>query len=361
MEKTIKIIKFQSKENTKNKYFNNIKTFNYGLAVLKCLLAFSVVSMHNFKNNSTKNTIILYITKDTYIHVPSFFIISFYLMSINFSFSNKNNFLRRIKRLLIPYIFWPIIIWIMNRLFNIINKKIIFPESYSSLILQLLWGHEFMFQFWFQWNLLVITILFYLIIKVFKKQSLFFLLILLILAYISQYSGFNYIYFYIKFPPSNRLTIGRLFEMIPFAVTGYIFGFYRIVNFLEKKKIKVQILSIIIYNIIKDLKSVSHIKGLGYKGINLNIQSECVFCIFSLLHLEIINEYYIYKLIIPLINHSAGVFYLHISIKEYFKFYIDDIKNGTFFGIILNYIICIGICKFGIFFFSNSSIKYLFC
>ena len=119
----------------------NIKVFNYGLAILKSIQAFLVVSAHNFKSGS-KNKIVLFITKERLLHVPIFFILSFYFMHNNLLSLKPKIILNRLMRLLIPYGGWPIIIWIINHYWN---KKYnsTFAVSYEELKLQLLWGYKF--------------------------------------------------------------------------------------------------------------------------------------------------------------------------------------------------------------------------
>ena len=54
------------------------KQYYLGLSILKVFLAFDVIRSHNFKITSTNNKIILLFMRNRRIHVPSFFIMSFY-------------------------------------------------------------------------------------------------------------------------------------------------------------------------------------------------------------------------------------------------------------------------------------------
>ena len=83
----IKIIKCQKLKGLitlKNESVLMKKQFNYGLAILKSYLAFLVVLSHQFSKKTTKNKIILKLTKKMNYHVPCFFIMSFYFMCNNF-------------------------------------------------------------------------------------------------------------------------------------------------------------------------------------------------------------------------------------------------------------------------------------
>ena len=105
-----KYIRLKTKEPSKKDEPKKLKVFNYGFAILKSIQSFLVVSAHNFKKESTKNKIILFITKERLLHVPTFFILSFYFMHNNLLSLKPKIILNRLMRLLIPYIGWPIIV-----------------------------------------------------------------------------------------------------------------------------------------------------------------------------------------------------------------------------------------------------------
>jgi len=336
------------------------KKFNYGLAILKFIMAFLVVKHHYFKTNSTKNKILLFLTKERYLHVPSFFIMSFYFTTSNFLSTNRKVILNRLEKLLIPYIGWSFIILIINHFFNkIFNKKL--QDTLFDLKLQLLWGSRHIPQLWFQNALIVMTLVFYLIIFISRNHFLFIFQLLLIFSYISQYSKYIYKNIFLKYPQYNNKTISYFFVSIPYAVTGFTLGFYKIIEYFQKHKMKTFILSILIFISINEYQIFTNIKFIAYQGINLNIQCLCIIFIFSLFTSDNIKNKFLIKIITIFTNYTAGVFYLHIPIKRYFVYYFRSIKYGTIFGCIIIYLICYIICFFGMLIFGKSKIKYLFC
>ena len=195
-------------------------------------------------------------------------------MSKNLLLSKISLLFKRLERLLIPYIIWPIIFFIINILLS--NKYMDkYPYNFEILKLQLLYGHMHVAQFWFLWNLIVITVIFHIIIFIFGKKSLFVLHLLLILSYKLQYSNYIAKYFS-KFPRYNRFTFTRIFGMFPLAVTGFSFGFYKIINFIKNNQIKTLIFSFIIYNMINDYNIFTNQPIYYYYGINLNIKAICI-------------------------------------------------------------------------------------
>ena len=124
---------------------------------------------------------------------------SFYFNCNNLLSLNTNKILNRFLKLLIPYVGWPIIILQINKIYvKTYNKKLNekfrekFPYSFEALKSQILWGAEYIGQFWFQWDLIATILIFVLIIFIFRQNYLFIFQLLLILFYYFQYTG-NYL------------------------------------------------------------------------------------------------------------------------------------------------------------------------
>ena len=200
-------------QNLEKKTAKNIKVYNYGLSILKSYLAFVVIVSHQFSRRTTKNKIILTIDDNRKIHVPSFFIMSFYFTYHTLLSLNIKKLFSRLLRLLIPYIIWPVILLQINREYNHKFHKNL-KESIEDLKFQLYWGSGFLGQFWFQWDVIVTSLLFVLIIFIFKKHYLFILQLILILFYHFQYTG-NYFKNYLKLYKIDNFSVLRMFEMIP--------------------------------------------------------------------------------------------------------------------------------------------------
>lgn len=66
-------------ENKNIKYHKLLTNkYNLGLGILKVILAFKVIIHHNFNQANVSNKILLFFFHKTLLHVPSFFIMSFY-------------------------------------------------------------------------------------------------------------------------------------------------------------------------------------------------------------------------------------------------------------------------------------------
>lgn len=335
------------------------KNYNIFLSILRMYLAFIVVNSHCYKpsKNFIKYKYILKILKNE-IHVPTFFIISFYFCNHLFISKDIKRIKERFERLLIPYILWPIIIWIFNNAFYYcFDWKI--KHSFHDLKMQLLTGHSFITVLWFQYNLIFITILILIIELLASKNKLFIYCNILIISYIFQYSNINYEIFS-KYNFNLKYPFGRFLEAIPFCLTGSLFSCLNMDIYLKKNKIKSLYILLLILIVIDKYNIFILIKGFRYQGIKLLIICLVIFCIVLLMPAEIIKNNCIIKIVKFITGNTAGIYVLHIPIKLYTEHFILLIKNQTLRGSLLIYIICFFISFFGLFFFRKSKLKNLF-
>lgn len=335
---------------------NTNKKNYYGLSILKALLSFDVINNHCFKKKSTSNKIILYLLNSNKLHVPSFIIISFYFTHNSLISLDLNKIYRRAERLLIPYLGWPFILFIMSNFINIFWEKIPLI-SYKNLLYQIILGDapNIPLHFWFLFDMIVTTSIFSFIIISMKNHYVFFLFMLMLFSYYLQYSKINLYFFYSNRQPS----LGKECEFIPLAVTGFILAEFNIFEKIHKNKIKSFFISTILYKMIQYYEIFAHLKGVQYSGIKLNVCSICLVFIFSLYPSELKKRYQ--KIFKILTNFTGGIYYIHRIIQRYLKYALYDIREGTFFGIILIYLFSYIICYLGTLIFGKTKAKYLFC
>ena len=116
---------------------NEKRKYNIFFAILRVYLAFIVINIHFLQTPpALMNKYIKRIIKNN-MSVPIFFLMSFYFSHKLFLSKNVEKIKKRFERLLIPYIFWPIIIWILNNfLYN--TFKLNFKFSFNDLKIQLI-------------------------------------------------------------------------------------------------------------------------------------------------------------------------------------------------------------------------------
>lgn len=333
--------------------------FNIIFAILKIYLSFLVVNTHCFvpSINKYKNLFILSLLNNN-LPVPIFYIMSFYFCFNLFKNRNIVKIKQRFERLLIPYFLWPIIIWTLNYIVSLLLKLDLI-NSFNDLFAQILMGHCFMTVLWFQHDLIFCSIFLFIIELVFFNYTENILINLEFLAYYFQYSNFNFELFS-KCNFDKKYTYGRILEIIPYCITGYILASSTLINFFKLNKAKSINLIIIILILFKKFDLFIDVNGFYYQGLKLYILSSVIFIFFSLIPSNIIKNEFIISIIKICSNHASGIYYIHIPIMKYLENYISLIKNKSLLGSIIVYIICFCICFLGKIKFGNTKLRHLF-
>ena len=259
----------------KNNYQLKIrKEYNIGIGILRTCLSFMVIMDHLY-NKKIYNKYVYFF----YYHIPTFFFLSFFYTFNTLCHYNINKIKLRFERIMIPYYSWCFIYWIFNIFyFYILNKKC--KHSLKDFLNNLVNGHIFNCALWFQNILIQLTIIFEIVILLSKNYYIYILISLGILAYIFQYTGFNYKFFRKNFSIHYALTYGRFSEGFPNAVSGFYIAYKNYTAVLKSNSKIIIINSLIIITFITKFDVFSNIKTFKYGGIRLNIAAICIFFIF---------------------------------------------------------------------------------
>lgn len=167
--------------------------FNYGLAILRGLMCFEVILSHLWVDSYSVHEVFYLFRKLRPIAVPVFMIISFYFMGSHFINYSKKDFKKRIWR-----IYYPLLGWGVYFLFYIVYD-FAFGENHVELLdlfFQITMGHSFNQTMWYQFALLVITVIFYAGFRIFSEKHFIPLLVLLsLIVLLSQYLGLGHFWF----------------------------------------------------------------------------------------------------------------------------------------------------------------------
>ena len=271
-----------------------MKKINYGLSILKSILSFDVIRSHCYNVKSSNNLLLFYVLgKKRSIHVPSFFILSFYFNFNCLITKNSTRNTKRFERLLIPYISWPLIVYCINKIIGH-YFNIGLALSFKKLIIQLIIGRGIIDTFWFQFDLILTTFLFIFVIYITKTFYLLYFQIIMLVSYLLQYSKYND-YFFSNFKLDIQISLGREIMMLPFAVTGFTFASFNALNKINEYKYSTFILCIIIFLFVDYFNIFFPMDP--FNGIKPNIQSICLIFIFSNLSFDKIKNKYIKTII----------------------------------------------------------------
>ena len=270
--------------------------------LLRIVLTVLVVNLHiRFIAYGKSNFLEQYV----FYTVPLFMVLSFYFMSKYFIREklNKQVILPRIKRILIPLLFWSVMAFAVH------------PEliSVKNILLQILTGELINVPLYYLNLLIIFTIIFWIITYLpFRLRMIIYLVIILIAFYL-QYSLINY-HFFSPQIMALKNSYGRFVELIPYAVVGILFG-------LLVMKTKIKNLNLIILIVFFSLiyfitMKMSLLPGFHFSGIKIFSGTIVIFSI--TLFLSVIKFNQKTQSIIGLLGkYSFGVYLFHFILLEF--------------------------------------------
>lgn len=321
----------------------NIDRYNYGFALLRVLMAFEVILAH-FCNWDEYNPLIVWPFRELVsLAVSCFAIMSFYLMTDFFLKRDHSRFLQRMKRLIVPQIGWAILYFFIYLFLNIIFHAGL-PLKSIDLFWQMLTGHSMDLNptMWYQFNVIVITALFYFIFKKTDDHKGFHILILLLVfSYFMQYSGINRSLFK-DLPFELKKPIGRILEVIPFAVIGFALKYLDVFEHLKKHRYLVMTVCIIAF-----LAGFSipwpEVKGFDYSGFAKPYLSLCIITFAFLMPFEYLDQN-IKKMILKITDYTMGIYCSHRLIYTLLYVFFPSLSLHSFERCALIYFLCYILC-----------------
>lgn len=194
---------------------------------------------------------------------------------------------------------------------------------------------------WFQINLIVLTILFWIIYSSFYNKAKYILLVILVGSLFLQYSGVNYKLF-INYIYEIKYPLGRVVEMLPYACLRTWLSEYKV---FEKVKLNMKVIQIVlilfcILSMVCDL--IYKPMGFGYQGMRWIAFSLFLVVNFYILPFDKINMK-ITKMIAFISRYSLGIYCMHFIIGQSVNSIFAKIgwKTGTIGECILIYLICL--------------------
>ena len=325
---------------------------NIGLEILRMILCFWVLLFHSISNS--KNFVLNFILKKKF-HVPCFFFISFYYFFPIIKNRNTNKMRIRMERLFVPFLIWPLFIWFFNNILYLIIKGNRFRRmlTFNELFIQIITGRKFFIQLWFIFNIIFISIFFFIISFINDNVLIIIINILSLLCYLIQLNEKSYI-FYTDFTDCIAHSVGHLIISFPIAITAFLSNKFNLIYYFEN--IKTKLLFFIIFFIALLLLITG--KSDTYSGIDKNLFSLLIFYFVQLIPLNKYLNKNSKNIIYFLTSYTNGIYCLHIIIK-YYIFKIFKVKI-TVLSCILLYYICYIFSFVGKKLFGKSNLKYLF-
>lgn len=329
---------------------------NIGIETLRMFLCFRIVLLHYYSSN---NVYILKM-KENRFQVACFFFISFYFLYPTVSQRNIHKFSIRLERLLIPYLIYPIINWIINNVmflifkFNRYNRLLTINDLKKQIIIGR--GIYGISALWFHFNLIILTISFFICFSLIKKQNLLFFQIAAIISYNIQYSEINFRFFK-QYTENIWMSVGNLIETLPIAIFSFSLASIKFHEILLNNRKKCFFFSFVFLNFLSKYRVFANLRGFSSTGIKQIFISLFLFSFFFQIPFEILNLK-ILLFIKQITKYTQGIYCLHFIFQYYMRLKIE--KNGSFLGCISLYIISYLVSYVGYNIFSKSKLRLLF-
>ncbi len=338
----------------------NIINIDLGIDILRVLLCLWVVFIHCVQIDNE------HFLKQKGFHVPTFFLLSFYLYYTSLLKRNINKIIHRFKRILIPYAGWAIIIYIYNNLLIIFFGvgKYPYKLTIKEVFLQILIGSIYYRIFWFQFNLIFISLFLTIFSFLLKNNFLLSLYYLGIIGYYMHISNINHKIINHFCPQNIKGNFGSVIELFPLATFGCIISS---LNILSKLRIYSLIaFPFLLFSLYILINYEIFITPIGFRASTKNIFLNIFVCpflllSFSCLKIENIKYFKINQIIYIITRYTGGIYYIHEIVREFLKMFSNSYrKKQTFFGGFIIYIISYASCFIGSKIFKNNKLKYLF-
>lgn len=291
--------------------------------LLRILMAFEVVLVHfggdlDYNDLSLFGKVFVLLEKSA---VPVYILLAFYYSAKRLSESDIKWLMRRLKRLLIPFVTWNVIYTVAT---IVLRGNITVREILAQLLLG---SSEYILPpFWYVTDLVILTLLFFSVFYLCKRnrERLVCLTLLISLAVFAQIEN-SYYTFFNNFAYEIKYTIGRLIEMIPYSVCGIILYQLSERNILFKYRYVISVFSLFVLVLSQKVHVISD--HLGYGGLKLFIISVPLVVVALANKNECCGKvdgiiYYVSKL-------SFGVYCLHWGVGQIYNRFNNQYNGFT--------------------------------
>ncbi len=304
------------------------KEINYGICIMRIVFGFLVVCFHFHANWDHYPPVYIFLREMT---VPIFLLIAFYLGEPTITGDDHDKKISRMKRLFIPYIFWGAVAWAftfgMEHLLNIKDGA-----TLSDLPWQLGLGcvESVDPPLYFLWQVMLYTIVFFVLFKLIKKTAAGILLFATTFVCLwIQYDGRATLFFK-TFRYEIMYAIGRIYELVPFAIFGIIIAIIGLEDILKKYRAVFCVLftaavPMLLY--FRDEIFPRPEQTLAFSGVSLFAVSPILFIWMLIMPFEKLPKF-AKSFIHTLSDYTMGVFAIHWPLGKFINLVYKNI-TGT--------------------------------
>lgn len=331
-----------------------MKKYNVGIALLRILMCFQVVVDHfyAFEDEGIIKSILDFYSS---LAVPVFVILAFVYLDIDSICSDKDSFLKRMYRLVVPHIIWAFVYFVLYWLLDFVHGYSLgIHRGIKGLLSLIITGSALNPAAWFMVDLIIVTIMFAAIYRICgAKRGFAILLFLMVLSWALQYSGLWHSAINMLFTGTPFYwTVGRIIEVIPFAVGGLLIRKYNLMNYIQEsqgiRRITIILVSIVCIVLLFCLRNYTEIENdFMYSGVPRAIKATFTIVVFGAMNFKPFGEK-IESAIVKISKHTMAVFFMHnmigtVLLKTAVFAKIMEAYRGTIFICVIIFAISMAI------------------
>jgi hypothetical protein len=224
------------------------KKINLGISILRMWMAFEVILLHRMSWKGYEGPFFSFLKSCELFSVPVFVIAAFYFSADLLEENDKVKVKKRLIRLIVPQVGWAVLCWIVYVLTDIIFMHEL-SHGFLDLIIAIISGcrNNVNPSTWFQCVLIILTVLYALIYSLKdKKISRTIVYLSFFLALFIQADG-RYFDFFADKPHEVMNTIGRIFEIMPYACIGMFLKHIGIYDRLNDHRLIIILTSVVLF------------------------------------------------------------------------------------------------------------------
>lgn len=306
-----------------------------GIELLRPLLCFGVVCCHFWSSAPSFAWHFLLPCC-----APLFFLISFFLFAERFTCIDGQVVRRRLFRLYFPLFSWAVIYYLTINLFHLLVKTGDLV-SLKELVIQCVTGHCYNEPMWFQFDLIVVTFLFFIVAIACRNNMHYICIVFASLSFLAiclQYSGLNFRVFS-SLDYSLQYPLGRLCEMLPYAFAGMVLPF--IGNVKKWKRVLLVVLLLLCSVVLFYFHDSP--QGFGYQGIRFLFLSVSAFVLVKLIDFGRLPDA-LKNAVLIVSKFTLGIYCAHLLIEKGIRLLVSCLSwesiCGSFWYCIIVYFCC---------------------
>ena len=302
---------------------------NYGICMMRIIFVFLVICFHFHANWDYYPPVYIFLREMT---VPVFLLIAFFLGEPVITGDDNTRLIARMKRLFIPYLFWGVASWVC---IMIVQKPLALDPQIgiSELLWQLAFGcvEPVNPPLYYLWMLMIFTLLFVVIYKIVgKKASCILLAASAIVCLFIQYDGRATIFFK-GFRYEIMYSVGRIYELIPYAIMGFVLsamGVYMIL--MKHRAAAISVLTVAVPLLLYFRDDIFPRPGetLAFSGVSQFVTAPLLFLWFLILPIELLPKW-IKNTLKFVSDYTLGIFAIHWPLGKIFDIFYERATNTS--------------------------------